>query len=176
MTKHAPESSDIPRAVQLIIIAFFFGIVGPLIGLACFMIVLLLFSAVGIFAGIGSITAEGFLTMTMLGVAAIPFAYYYGFYPSVAAGVLIGLLGLRMRRVPWYLALLIGLCIGIVFTIVYREDLILGWVGPAGSWADHMLTVFPCLAVAMVCWAVVRNWFVPGHAKQGVPPDGAKTK
>jgi len=176
MTRPAPEASDVPRAARPFIIAITFGIIGPLVGLAAFMIVLLLFSAVGILAGSGSVTAQGFLKMTMLGIAAIPFAYYYGFYPSVAAGILIGLLGLRVQRVPWYLALLVGLCVGTAFTIAYRKDMILGWVGPAGSWADHLLTVLPCVASAMVCWAVVRNWFVPRHAKQGVPPAGAKTK
>ena len=176
MTKSAPEASDVPRAAQPVIIAITFGIIGPLAGLAAFMTVVLLFSAVGVLAGTGSVTAEGFLKMTMLGMAAIPFAYYYGFYPSFAAGILIGLLRLRMRRVPWYLALLVGLCVGIVFTIVYRRDMILGWVGPAGSWADLLLTVFPCLVATMVCWAIVRNWFAPRHAKQGAQQDGVKTK
>jgi hypothetical protein len=176
MTRARPEASDVPRAARPFIVAISFGIIGPLVGLAAFMIVLLLFSAVGLLAGTGSVTAQGFLKMIMLGMAAIPFAYYYGFYPSVAAGILIGLLGLRMRPVPWYLALLVGLCVGTVFTIAYRKDMILGWVGPAGSWADHLLTVFPCLAATMVCWAIVRNWFLAGRARQGVSPDGAKTK
>jgi hypothetical protein len=176
MTQSAPEATDVPRAAQPFIIALFFGVVGPLIGLACFMIVLVLFSAVGILSNPGSITAQGFMKMIMLGVAAIPFAYHYGFYPSVAAGILIGLLSLRARRVPWYLALVIGLLVGTAFTIAYRKDMILGWVGPAGSWADHLLTVFPCLTATMVCWAAVRNWFVPQYAMPGAPPDEARTK
>lgn len=176
MTQSAPESTDVPRAAQPFIIAFFFGLVGPLVGLVCFMIVILLFSAIGILSSTGSVTAQGFLKMMMLGLFAIPFAYHYGFYPSVAAGILIGLLSLRMRRVPWYLALVIGLLVGTAFTIAYRKDMILGWVGPAGSWADHLLTVFPCLTATMVCWAAVRNWFVPQYAVSGAPPDEARTK
>ena len=176
MTQLTPEVSDVPRAAQPFIIAIFFGIVGPLVGLAGFMTVLLLFSAVGIFSSAGSFTPQGFLKMMMLGVAAIPFAYHYGFYPSVAAGILIGLFRLRMRRVPWYLALVVALCIGAAFSIAYRRDMILGWVGPAGSWADHLLSAFPCVVATMVCWAAVRNWFVPRYAVRGAPPDEAKTE
>jgi hypothetical protein len=173
MTQQAQLAQTITQALAL---AMFFAVVGPLAGLAGFLSVLLGASIIGFLTGVSSHAAQNFAMIMMLAVIGIPFAYFYGFLPSVAAGILIGLLRLRMMRVPWYLALLIGLCIGAVFTIAYRHDMILGYPGEYGRWADHLLNVFPCVAATMICWAIVRNWFVPPRVEQASSPNEAQSK
>jgi hypothetical protein len=101
------------------------------------------------------------MSMFVKALTGLPFAYLLGAVPAAVAGLLVGLCKEWMGRAPWWSALAIGIVVGVAFTHFLERP-------PASSPAprapvDHgfrLLLVVTNVVPTMLCWWIVRNWFV----------------
>ncbi len=150
---------------RVLVTGVFFAFVGPLVTLFCLAGLIAAGAISNHFSGTGHGLVHDLTQAAKFALVGIPFAYMFGLIPAFVAGVFVGSLRLVVNPVPWYDALVIGLFVGAAFAFIYRHDFILG--GPSGRIADYVLNALFCVVPTMICWAMVRNWFVEKTTPRG---------
>jgi hypothetical protein len=139
-----------------------FALAGPVFGLFTLVTGGFLGSAwSALLANTWRVPLSGVVSMYVNALGAIPFAYLLGAVPAAVAGFLVALCREWMGRAPWWSALTIGIVVGVAFTYFLERP-------PASSPAprapaDHgfrLLLVATNVVPTMLCWWIVRNWFV----------------
>jgi hypothetical protein len=139
-----------------------FAVAGPVFGLFTLVAGAFLASAWSAFlANAWRASLSGVMWMFINAVGAVPFAYLLGAVPAAVAGFLVAICREWMGRAPWWSALAIGIVVGVAFTYFLERP-------PASSPAprapvDHgfrLLLVVTNVVPTMLCWWIVRNWFV----------------
>jgi hypothetical protein len=145
------------RIGRLIAVVLVFVLLGPPLGAVIW---------VGLLAGLSippdwDAAEPGIRWFTMLGlIYAVPMSYFFGAGPAAAAGLVIGTVQSFIGRAGWPLALGTGLMVAIVV------------IGPSGqgtltappdesAFPEYLaVMILACLVPTMLCWALVRNWYV----------------
>jgi hypothetical protein len=154
------QSGSIPfqrtRFDRLLAIVMVFALTGPPFGL----ITLIASAPFRPGSSLSAVTPAGLWRMLVESVSAIPFAYLLGVVPAAAAGLLIGICKEWMGRAPWWMALIVGIIVGVGF-IWFMEQRPPSSRAPAAA-VDSGLRVMMLLAnvvPTMLCWWIVQNWF-----------------
>jgi hypothetical protein len=147
----------------------FFMAVGPIVGLAMWLVALigamLLLPPVHDERALGKIGAFVFFI-----IFGIPFSYLHGLLPAASAGIAIGTAQLKYGRLSWPLVFLIGAAAGVIDIFVERGLATLlvphspvNWQ-PYASTLDFVLSIalsiVVCTVATFVCWRFVRQWYV----------------
>ena len=85
-------------------------------------------------------------------------SYLFGVVPAAIVGVLVGLVEVRYGRTPWYVALALGLAVGLGYA-VYRYLVQNPAAGAAPKIYDAFVSILICVVPTMICWALVRKWY-----------------
>jgi hypothetical protein len=157
------EPAEQDPAVSIVVL--FLGL-GPFAGLVGFMISFYVIAIIDILNGAGP-SLEKLLNAPTILIIGIPFAYMFGIVPALLAGLSVAIFFGFMRRVPWHLALLIGLCVGAAFSLATGHTLMLGSGRTYRAWDHHLVTVLPCVVATLVCWAAMRRQLAPRN-RQGM--------
>jgi hypothetical protein len=92
------------------------------------------------------------MTVTMW-LGGMMFSYIFGFVPAVAAGAFVGLVQIGYGRVPWYVALVVGVIVGIAYAGVMESRSVV-----AGSTIHYaVVNLLTCIIPTMLCWALARK-------------------
>lgn len=125
---------------KLIKTAAQFGIAGPPIGGALYFVPILLLEQ-------ASVGVDDLLT-TLVGCAG--FSYAFGLLPSVATGIVLGLMNVRGRRKSWHLeAALVGLVMGILLGVCF--DLLVARGSRSYEFFGPIFLGIPSCISALVC-------------------------
>jgi hypothetical protein len=98
-------------------------------------------------------------------VLAVPVSYWYGTAPAAAAGLVIGIRQSFFGRATWPLPLATGFIVALV--VLERSGRHPFTVMPDDrSFPASAIVMLACLVATMVCWGLVRSWYVaaPGAA------------
>jgi hypothetical protein len=162
-----PRPGPAARVGRLIAIVLVFVLLAPLIGALIW---------VALVAGIGlppdpDVTGADRDWVTVLGlIYAVPMSYYFGAVPAAAGGLVIGFWQSFVGRAGWPLALGTGLVVAIVVldrsgqsAFVARPDR-----SPFPEYPAVM--ILACLIPTLLCWGLVRNWYVAPALPRGAAP------
>jgi hypothetical protein len=138
---------------RILSIVVIFALLGPPIG------AIVLFSAIAVMSfGISDPKGTAAVILFAL-IYGIIFSYFIGTVPAALAGLAVGLWQTFIGRVPWFVALAIGVVAGLGLAAFSGEapstldDNAIDWYRP--------LLVLVCLVPTMLCWAIVRSWYCP---------------
>jgi hypothetical protein len=151
-----------PRVARLISIVLVFMVVGPPVGAMVFMLTVALI-------GLGArADLQGLTWVAMFAVIyAVPFSYLIGVGPAAAAGLIVGIRQTYFGRVRWWFALAAGIVVGVGFLLLTGQPL-MRFGDEAGALREHSaVIVLTCLGATMVCWAIVRNWYMAPPRVEG---------
>jgi len=154
VTRQAWRTEPYLWIIQPLAVALFFAFFAP-------PIASLVLIGVDVVVSIDQIS-EGPKAIVFLALISVLLSYLYGFIPAAAAGLLVGIVQWRMRRVPWYAALGIGLFVGVGFSIFLRDTF-------GSDRVAYMRNVFVWITTTFIFWAVVRKWPVPWTADIASP-------
>ena len=159
MNDTAPDTagpSRLVRILQVLVIVLVFAMVGPPIG---GVLLLTLLAIVKTGPGTG---ASDYVTVVFFAlIYGSVFAYLFGIIPAALVGLVVGVRQVYFGRVSLLEALGVGLIAGMVFMIVIFER------GPANGSDPYLLRpilVVTCVLPTLVCWLIVRTWFVKPQA------------
>jgi hypothetical protein len=140
------------RLLRVVLIGLIFALVGPLIG---GVTVIMMLAAVSM--GPGASPADLMTALLFSLIYGIAFAYLLGIVPAALVGLILGIRQVFFGRVSWGEALGLGLVAGMIFMILIARS-------PSPDTAPSVLVqpilVLACVIPTMVCWAIVRSWFV----------------
>ena len=154
MSAAAPLSVS-ARIGRLLAIVIVFVVLGPPIG------ALVLVGLVEGIGGYGEFDSSDRHWLTLLDlIAAVPVSYWYGTGPAALAALAIGIRQSFFGRATWPMALAVGLLVAIV--VLDRSG---GY--PFGGRptdqpfpASSAIVMLACTAATMLCWGLVRHWYV----------------
>ena len=155
------------RIGRLIAVVLVFVVLGPPLGAVIW---------VALLAGLSlppdwDAAAPGFTWFTVLGlIYAVPMSYFFGAAPAAAAGLVIGTVQSFIGRAGWPLALGTGLVVAVV--VIERSG-----QGTFAATPDQSpfpeypaVMILACLVPTMLCWVLVRSWYVARPPSKGVTP------
>jgi hypothetical protein len=140
------------RIKRLLAILLIFVLVGPPVGALAFILTLRIVS-------IGTDVEFKYLTWVAMlsAIYLLPFSYLIGVWPAAAAGLLVGLWQAFKGPARWWVALAIGILVGIGFLVATGQPIIHETeAGVAREQSTIMIVT--CAATTMACWTIVRNW------------------
>jgi hypothetical protein len=155
------------RIGRLIAIVLVFVVLAPLIGALIW---------VALLAGIGlppewEVTEADRHWVTALGlIYAVPMSYYFGAAPAAAGGLVIGFWQAFVGRAGWPLALGTGLVVAIA--VLDRSGQGAFVAAPERSpYPEYpAVVILACLIPTLLCWGLVRNWYVAPTMSRGAAP------
>jgi hypothetical protein len=150
------------RIGRVLAIMVVFAAIGPLVGAAVLVAVL---------TGMGmrdAVDESQLHVFTLVGfLYAMPLSYWLGTAPAAAAGLAIGIRQAFFGRATWPMALAVGLIVGVV--MLGRSGALPARAGDAVDSLSEFsaVIVLACLISTLVCWTLVRGWYV---APSRLPP------
>jgi hypothetical protein len=131
-----------------------FAVAGPVFGLLTLVASMLL-------PNVWRASLSDVVSVLVSVVTALPFAYLLGAVPAAVAGLLVAVCREWMGRAPWWSALAIGIVVGVAFTYFLERRPVSSPAPPAPvDYTFRLLLVATNVVPTMLCWWIVRNWFV----------------
>ena len=155
------------RIGRLIAIVLVFVVLGPPLGAVIW---------VALVTGIGmppewDAADQGLRWLTLLGLAyAVPMSYFFGAAPAAAAGLVIGITQSFVGRAGWPLALGTGLVVAIVVLERSGQEIFVRTPDQSPFPEYPAVMILACLIPTLLCWALVRNWYVAAPAFTDTTP------
>jgi hypothetical protein len=149
------------RIGQVLAIVLVFVLIGPPVGTMVFM---MLITLIGLHY---QVDLQGLSWIALFSlIYALPIGYMIGIAPAAASGLAIGIRQAFYGRVAWWLALAVGIIVGVGFQVLTGQPLVPA-EGASGMREQGAVMVLTCLCATMVCWALVRGWHVvPAGARK----------
>jgi hypothetical protein len=167
-TRPVPSTPGLAaRLGRLVAVVLVFVVLGPPLGAVIW---------IGILAGLSippdwDAAEPGFTWFTVLGlIYAVPMSYFFGTAPAAAAGLVIGLVQSFIGRARWPLALGTGLVVAVVVVERSGEGTLAATPGQGPFPEYSAVMILACLASNMLCWVLVRSWYVAPPPSKGVTP------
>ena len=152
----APGSTPSTRAriKRLLAILIVFVLVGPPVGAMVFMVTVAL---VGLKQ---NVDLQGLVWVAFFAmIYGVPIGYLIGLWPAAAAGLLVGIRQAFFGRIPWWLAVAMGVLVGVGFQVSTGQPVIPADDATVGMREQGPIMIITCLASTMVCWSIVRSWY-----------------
>jgi hypothetical protein len=155
------------RIGRLIAIVLVFVMLAPLIGALIW---------VALVAGIGvppewEVTGADRHWVTVLGlIYAVPMSYYFGAAPAAAGGLVIGFWQFFVGRAGWPLALGTGLVVAIMVLDRSGQGAFVAAPDQSPFPEYPAVMILACLIPTLLCWGLVRNWYVAPALPRGAAP------
>lgn len=143
------------RIACLLGIMAVFLLVGPPAGALVFMLTVALMG-MGAQADLAGLTWVALFAM----IYAMPLSYLIGAGPALLSGAVVGVRQAYFGRVTWLLALMIGLGVGVAVSVSTAQP-VLPRTGSEDDPAFVPVMIVTCAAATMVCWLVIRGWYLP---------------
>jgi hypothetical protein len=163
MTSAPPPPPSLgARLARVATIVLVFAAIGPAIG-GFALIVMIAASQMGLGTSIGDLA-----TIAVFGlIYGVAIAYLVGVVPAAAVGLIVGIWQVFVGRMIWPVALAVGVLAGVIFMVYIERG------RTAGSGADtpslYGILVLTCVLPTMLCWAIVRTWYLEPPASSAPP-------
>jgi hypothetical protein len=145
------------RLGRLMAVVIVFVVIGPPVGA---LVLVGLVESTGIY-GYGELDRSDRSWVTIFDlIYAVPVSYWVGAAPAAAAALAIGIRQAFFGRATWPMALATGLIVGIVVLDRSGRQPFADLTGDHPFPASSAIVVLACLAATMVCWVLVRPWYV----------------
>jgi len=144
------------RIGRFIAVVIVFVVIGPPVGA---LALVLLVESLGHY---GNPDIEGFdrhwVTLLDL-VLAVPVSYWYGTMPAAAAALVIGIRQAFFGRATWPMALATGFIVALA-VLARSGQRPVAAMAEGRAFPESAIVMLACLVATMVCWGLVRGWYV----------------
>jgi hypothetical protein len=140
-----------------------FVLVGPPVGAVIFLVTVGLIG-MGHQADLSGLAWVGLFAI----IYGVPFGYLIGAAPAAAAGLLVGIRQAFFGRTPWWLAIAIGVLVGIGFQVATGQPVVPS-DDSVGLREQGVVMAITCLCATLLCWGIVRHWYFAPTAKTTEP-------
>jgi hypothetical protein len=155
------------RIGRLIAVVLVFVLLAPPIGALIW---------VALLAGIGLppewevMEADRHLVVGLGLIYAVPMSYYFGAAPAAAGGLVIGFWQSFVGRAGWPLALGTGLVVAIAVLDRSGQGAFMATPDQSPFPEYPAVVILACLIPILLCWGLVRSWYVAPAVSQGAAP------
>jgi hypothetical protein len=109
--------------------------------------------------------------VTALGlIYAVPMSYYFGAAPAAAGGLVIGFWQSFVGRAGWPLALGTGLVVAIAVLDRSGQGAFMATPDQNPFPEYPAMVILACLVPVLLCWGLVRGWYVAPALPPGTAP------
>jgi hypothetical protein len=147
---------QLPPPARVIAIVGLFALIGPPVGLITFVTGQMLRTS-----NLTNLTLGGLWQIILAIASVLPYAYFLGIVPATAAGVLVGICKQATGRAPWWIALTVGIVVGLAFLWFIERRPPSSQAPPETPQLGFRLVIILVNVVpTMLCSWIVRNWYV----------------
>jgi hypothetical protein len=146
-----PSGWERLRRVGGILVVFM--CLGPPVGaiaVTALMIIAMCFDS-----GVTNVVGLGLLVL----IGGILYGYVVGFIPAAITGAAVGVRQVYFGGAGWRFALGVGVASGLLGAVALEKGMI--------NWEAAMMFCVASVAATLVCWRIVRRWYLGGGAIEG---------